>query len=100
MNMKIHTTNHRILKPKRTLFLALFITLLGYSSVAYSQADPVVTVRFANPHYECLTMHYCVDVEFMSNTPGVQVFGMNVRFFYPDNILELLPVNAFSDFQG
>src|SRR5690606_5824660 len=57
--------------------------------------SPEVTVRFANPDYDCLTGIYCVDVEFMCNVPGQRIFGQNVRFFYPDTLLDLI---GFTDF--
>ena len=41
-----------------------------------------MTVRLANPEYDCVAQTYCVDVEFQSNTADQQLFGMNVRFFY------------------
>ena len=58
---------------------------------------PVVTVRFANPQHDCITQEYCLDVEFKSDIPDQEVFGMNVRFFYDDQILELID---FRDCQG
>jgi len=58
---------------------------------------PVVTVRFANPQHDCVTQEYCLDVEFKSDIPDQEVFGMNVRFFYDDQLLELID---FRDFQG
>lgn len=60
-------------------------------------AQPTITVQFDNPQFDCDTQQYCVDVEFKSDTLDQKVFGMNVRFFYDDSILELI---GFSDFQG
>jgi len=59
--------------------------------------NPTITVRFANPQYDCTTEHYCVDVELQSDMEDQQLFGMNVRFFYDDALLELFD---FRDFQG
>ena len=59
--------------------------------------EPNVTVRFANPQYDCGTMEYCVDVEFQCDQPDRELFAMNVRFFYDDNLLEYID---FRDFQG
>ena len=73
-----------------------FMGLLCLPVFAQSQT-PIITVRLANPQYHCMTGEYCLDVEFKSNTLDQQVFGMNVRFFYPDTLLELV---GFSDFQG
>lgn len=76
----------------------LSFLLLSLSPLILSQAQPpVVTVRLANPAFDCNTGEYCLDVEFRSNQPGQQLFGMNVRFFYPDNYLELI---GLSDYQG
>lgn len=77
------------------LAIVLFMAM-GFCNLVQSQT-PTVTVRLANPSYSCETGLYCLDVEFQSDQPNVQLFGMNVRFFYPDDIMEL---NGFSDFQG
>ncbi len=58
---------------------------------------PNITVRFANPQYDCSTEQYCVDVEFQSDTVDQQLFGMNVRLFYDNAILEF---DSFTNFQG
>lgn len=74
--------------------LLLILILSGFIATAQTQI-PVVSVRFANPHYECPTGPYCVDVEFMSDIEGQQVYGMNVRFFYDDDILEFLSMGDY-----
>ena len=83
--------------PQRASRLAMSFAfcLLSFTTVLFSQ--PTVTVRFANPVYDCLTGDYCLDVEFLADSQDVEVFGMNVRFFYDDTIMEF---TAFSDFQG
>jgi len=58
---------------------------------------PNITVRFANPQYDCTTEQYCVDVEFQSDTVDQQLFGMNVRLFYDDAIMEF---DSFTNFLG
>lgn len=58
---------------------------------------PLITVRFANPQNECATGEYCLDVEFKSDLADQEVFGMNVRFFYDDQLLEFMD---FRDYQG
>lgn len=58
-------------------------------------AQPVVTVRFANPGYDSITQVYDVDVEFQCNTAGKQLFGMNVRFYYNDLELEFISFGEF-----
>jgi uncharacterized repeat protein (TIGR01451 family) len=84
--------------PLRAGYLAIAITfcLVCITTIAFSQL-PTITVRLANPDYNCITGAYCLDVEFKSDQEDIQLFGMNVRFFYDDNILELI---GFSDFQG
>lgn len=80
----------------RTCILSIF--LFSWSTVFFAQAQPpTISVRFANPTYDCNVGEYCLDVEYRSNTQGQALFGMNVRFFYPDNYLELI---GLSDFQG
>jgi hypothetical protein len=76
------------------LLATLFLLLMGFS---LSAQTPVITVRFANPQYDCDNEEYCLDVEFQSDTPGQELFGMNIRFFYDDDVLELID---FRDFQG
>ncbi|MBK9982801.1 MAG: T9SS type A sorting domain-containing protein [Saprospiraceae bacterium] len=88
--------NTRYTKPKFAAFIALCFICIGYSLTAHSQT-PLVTVRFANPAYTTATNQYCVDVEFKADTTDLQVFGMNVRFFYDDDVLEFA---GFSDFKG
>ncbi|MEP6792866.1 MAG: hypothetical protein ABJB16_00955, partial [Saprospiraceae bacterium] len=80
---------------KGAFSFVIYLLCFGFNTRITSQV-PVVTARFANPAYNCAN-EYCVDVEFRSDTPGVQIFGVNVRFFYPDSILEFI---GFSDFQG
>lgn len=75
---------------KITLSLMLMIILSGFQSRA--QQLPDVTVRFNNASYDCRTQIYCVDVEFLSSLDQSQLFGVNVRLFYDDNILEYLSI--------
>jgi hypothetical protein len=81
-----------------SLFIFAFL-LPGFKAIAQPEL-PVITVRFNNPQYDCPTQTYCVDVEFISDTPGLQLFGMNVRFFYDDNILEYLSMGDFQEGYG
>ena len=74
--------------------LFLFLLLSGFQAMAQ---NPVITVRFANPQFDCSTGNYCLDVEFQSDTPNEQVFGMNVRFFFDDSVLQFL---SFTDFES
>lgn len=70
-----------------------FLLLTGFQARAQ---EPVLTVRFANPEYVCATQTYNLDVELMSDINGVQLFGMNVRFFYAENILEFISFGEYA----
>jgi hypothetical protein len=85
---------------KRKTIPAMLLILLFSGFIANSQSIPEVTVRFNNPVYDCPTQTYCLDVEFKSNTPGQQLFGMNLRFFYDDNVLEYIGTNDFAQGYG
>lgn len=76
--------------------LAMLAALIGRQDVAFAQT-PDITVRFANPQNDCATLEYCLDMEFKADMTGQEVFGMNVRFFYDDSVLEFVD---FRDFQG
>jgi len=79
----------------RIMILSILLFLFsGYHAIA-QPIEPLMKVRFANPQYDCPTQNYCLDVEFQSNTPGQQLFGMNVRFYYDDSILEFLSMGDF-----
>jgi hypothetical protein len=81
-----------IVFKKISIMALAFLLMSGFSAKA---VDPIVTVRFANPEYVCSTHIYSLDVEFQCNTASKQLFGMNVRFFYPDNILEFISFGEF-----
>jgi hypothetical protein len=92
--VKFYLFNYRF--SQKFLFpLLLFLILSGFMATAQPQI-PVVSVRFANPHYDCPTKIYCLDVEFKSDIASQQVYGMNVRFFYDDDILEFLSMGDFA----
>lgn len=89
-------------KPlKNASFFSILIkiipsVLLVFASVTANAQDTIVT-RFANPLYYCDSEEYCVDVQFQSLVPGHVIFGVNVRFFYPEDKLHFLD---FRNFQG
>jgi len=85
---------------KRKIIPATLAILLLSGLMASSQSLPEVSVRFNNPAYDCPTQTYCLDVEFMSTAPGQQLFGMNLRFFYDDNILEYISASDFAQGYG
>ena len=81
-----------------TCACTVFLTLLGLPGMHMFvlAQSPVITVRFANPQNSCVTLEYCLDVEFKADILEQEVFGMNIRFFYDDDVLELVD---FRDFQ-
>jgi hypothetical protein len=85
---------------KKIYFPMLLILVLSGFQVMAQPSLPVVTVRFNNPQYDCPTQTYCLDVEFISDTPDQQLFGMNIRFFYDDNILEYQSMGDFQEGYG
>lgn len=76
---------------------AVLGTVMALSPLVLVAQSPVITVRLANPQSDCGDQEYCLDVEFLSNMPDQELFGMNIRFFYNDETLELID---FRDFQG
>jgi len=95
MNKKLSIMNNHTNTPNQVLTIA-FIMAMGLCNLAMAQI-PNVSVRLANPTYECSVSQYCLDVEFQTDLDSVELFGMNVRFFYNDVIMEL---DSFTDFQG
>lgn len=89
----------RNLRP--TLFSSLLFTLSLWAAAASFSAVfaqvPTVTVRFANPSYDCGTQLYTVDVEMKSSLANTEVFGMNIRFFFDDAVLQF---HSYSGWQG
>jgi hypothetical protein len=85
---------------KRKTIPVMLLILLFSGLIARSQSVPEVSVRFNNAVYDCPTNTYCLDVEFMSNTPGQQLFGLNLRFCYDDNILEYIGASDFAQGYG
>jgi hypothetical protein len=84
------------MKTKYTLAPVLTNVLLSFLFVQVSFAQiPVLTVRFANPIYVAATQTYSLDVEFKSNTANKKLYGMNVRFFYDDVVLEYQSMTGF-----
>lgn len=74
----------------------LCVSFILFAAGAVAQT-PVVTVRFANPQFNTAAGTYSLDVEFQSDTTNQQLFGMNVRFYYDDAVLEF---DSFTGFQG
>jgi hypothetical protein len=86
------------LKRQSKSWKGFILLLIWFLTMAVSaESQPVIKVRLSNPVYNCSTQSYCLDVEFQSNTQNQQLFAMNVRFYYDDNILEF---QSFGGFQG
>lgn len=75
--------------PTAILIFALSLSAIGQT--------PTITTQFGYPENSCSTLEYCLDVEFKADMADVEIFAMNVRFFYDDNVLEFVD---FRDFQG
>lgn len=77
----------------------IFLLIAGFFIVGLSTliAQPTITMRFANPTYNCTTRLYCVDVEMKSNQANTEVFGMNIRFLYDNGLLQF---NSYTSWQG
>ena len=80
---------------KTKIIPAILTILLFTGFMATAQNKPEVFIRFNNAQYDCPTQNYCVDVELKSDTPDQQLFGLNLRFYYDDNILEYLGASEF-----
>lgn len=92
------TMKNILLSLKLTLTLTILIISFWLGGNVSSQSPvPLVAVRFANPEWNASLERYYVDVEFRSDSTDVQVFGMNVRFFYDDTVLEF---EGFDQFEG
>jgi hypothetical protein len=87
--------NFRIYRVPVYRYLLVCLLFLGIANLLHS--EPVITVRFANPDYDFSTKTYCLDVEFHSDSADVQLFGINVRFWYADSVLEFM---SMGEFQG
>jgi hypothetical protein len=63
-------------------------------------SNPKISIRFSNPKYNTSTKKFKIDVEYLSDTPNIRIFGQNVRFFYDGAIFENANVNTvrFTDF--
>jgi len=73
------------------------LVLMGFSGMAQ---DPTVTVRLANPDYSCADGTYCLEVQFQSDVPDRELYGINARFFYELDVLEFLYFADFEDGYG
>lgn len=84
-------------QARKIAFLLMFFLTIGFYAAAQY---PTVTVRFYNPRFDCVDSTYCVDVQFLSDTEGQQLFSINVRFFYDDNQLEFTSFGNYAEGYG
>lgn len=65
-----------------------------------NMADPKIKIKFANPNYNTSTKKFKFDVQYLSDTPNVRLFGHNVRFIYDGSMFENANSNTvkFTDF--
>ena len=88
--------DHLIHLVPRIIILTIMILFFSGFQVRAQEEFPIVKIRLANPSYDCKTKLYCLDVEFQSNTAEQQVFGVNLRFFYDDDVLEYWSMGEFA----
>ena len=74
---------------KKLLLIAIMFA--GFQLMAQ---DPVVTARFFNPRFDCLTQTYRVDVQLRCDVPDQRIFGVNVRFYYDNHFLEFTSIEG------
>jgi len=80
------------------LFTLIHVFYFCCNSLSVAQSIiSVVTARFENPVFDVKTSKYCVDVELLSNTENIRLFGMNVRFFYEKGAMDFY---NFTDFRS
>ncbi|NLB79249.1 MAG: hypothetical protein GX796_10555, partial [Clostridiaceae bacterium] len=82
---------------RKNLILMLIILIFSGLKSFSQETLPIVTVRFANPQYDCTLGTYCLDVEFQCSEPGRSMVDMNVRFFYDSQVLEYESIGNFED---
>jgi hypothetical protein len=91
---KLYLRINRLSPIRKEIWIAVLFFLWGFQSVA--QTSPVITVRFANPVYNCKTQQYSVSVEFNSNTAGLKMYEMNVRFYFESSVLDYKSIGDFA----
>jgi hypothetical protein len=94
MNL-MHQTNHLIHNVPRFLVLVTIFLILAGTQAQAQEEFPVIKIRLTNPSYDCKTRLYCLDVEFLGDAAEQQVFGVNLRLFYDDDVLEYHSMGDF-----
>lgn len=74
------------MKNLNSVILAIFILIPMFVGAQVSE----ITVRFANPTFDCVNKTYCVDVEYSSDSAADSLYGNNVRFFYNSEQLDFI----------
>ncbi|MEE9373177.1 MAG: hypothetical protein V3V00_09010 [Saprospiraceae bacterium] len=59
-----------------------------------------MSIRFANPSFDCMAKTYCLDVEYMSDNVADTLYGTNVRFFYNSTELTFKELRNFAPDYG
>jgi hypothetical protein len=85
----------RAIKVRFKIFFIPAVIYFSFNGLLAGATDTIVTVRYNNPEYVCATQSYSLDVEFQCNVANMQVHGMNVRFYYNDEILEFTSFGEF-----
>jgi len=75
----------------------MFLLLMVLPAMSAFPQLPVVKARFANPQFEEKSGTYRLDVEFQSDQPGLELYGVNVRFLFDNALLQF---RSFGDFTG
>src|SRR5690606_4962481 len=83
-------------KPIYNLLRPIAIVLWVVLANSLAAQSPLVSVRLNNPTYMTATERYCVEAEFRCDTLDQEVFGMNIRFFYDDAIMEFDTITNFA----
>ena len=85
----VHRLPSAIGRQKATLnrhfFLAGLMIPASFQAIFAQLSE--ITVRFANPAYDCISKTYCLDVEMMSNSAADTLYGTNARFFYNSTVI-------------
>ncbi len=90
-------SNYDFLIPRISLLmLVITFILFGFQTKAQGEL-PVVKIRLVNPSFDCKTRLYCLDVEFQTDTEDQQLFGLNLRLFYDDDVLEFHSMTNFEE---
>ncbi len=100
MYLSAHKSRVIVSTTTTGLFFVLCCAMLLLSHTAMAANDPEVTIRFTNPRYDCETAVYALDVAVQSDVPNRELFGMNVRFFYDDAVMEFIGFDSFAGGYG